>query len=111
MKEVSLALPAFMFVVATRAALGAGMGLLVASRLPERQRRLAGATLFAVGAIATVPAAAAVIRGVRRSERRAAAHLDKRSHARLDKGSHAVVERDARLIGVTRFPRKGDEAF
>lgn len=103
MKEVSLALPELMFVVATRAALGAGMGLLVAGRIPERQRQLAGATLFGIGAIATIPALASVIRGVRRSERHPA--------SRLDTASHASVDRDVRLIGATRFPRKGDEAF
>ena len=103
MKEVSLALPELMFVVATRAALGAGLGLLVAGRLPEQRRQLFGATLFGIGAIATIPALASVIRGVRRSNRHPA--------SRLDQAPHAVVERDARLIGATRFPRKGDEAF
>jgi len=103
MKEVSLALPEFGFVVATRAALGLGMGLLLADRLPERQRQLAGAALFGVGAIATIPAAVAVVRGIRRSARHAA--------VRLEKGASAAIGRDARLIGATRFPRKGDEAF
>jgi hypothetical protein len=103
MKEVSLALPAFGFVVATRAALGLGVGLLLANRLPERQRRLTGAALLGVGAITTIPAAVAVIRGVRRAGRHAA--------LRLEKGSAAAIGRDARLIGATRFPRKGDEAF
>src|SRR4051812_48608003 len=102
-KEVSLALPELMFVVATRAALGAGIGLLLAGRLPEHRRQLAGATLFGIGAVATIPAVASVIRGVRRSERHPT--------SRLDKASHAMVERDVRLIGATRFPRKGDEAF
>ena len=78
MKQVSLALPAFGFVVATRAALG-------------------------VGAIATIPAAVAVVRGIRRATRHAA--------VRREKNFPAAVERDVRLIGATRFPRKGDEAF
>ncbi len=103
MKEVSLALPAFGFVVATRAALGLGVGLLLADRLPERQRQLTGAALLGVGAIATIPAAIAVVRGIRRSARHAA--------LRLEKGASAAIGRDARLIGATRFPRKGDEAF
>jgi len=103
MKEVSLALPALGFVVATRAALGVGLGLLLASQLPERRRQLTGATLVGVGAIATIPAAVAVIRGIRRATRNAA--------VRLEKSYPAAVDRDVRLIGATRFPRKGDEAF
>ena len=103
MKEVSLALPEFGFVVATRAALGMGVGLLLAGRLPERRRQLTGAALVGVGAIATIPAAVAVLRGIRRATRHAA--------VRLEKGYPAAVERDVRLIGATRFPRKGDEAF
>jgi len=102
MKEVSLALPALGFVVATRAALGVGVGLLLASQLPERRRQLTGATLVGVGAIATIPAAVAVIRGIRRATRNA---------VRLEKSYPAAVDRDVRLIGATRFPRKGDEAF
>jgi len=103
MKEVSLALPAFGFVVATRAALGMGMGLLLADRLAGRRRQLTGAALLGVGAIATIPAAVAVVRGIRRATRRSA--------VRREKGYPAAVGRDVRLIGATRFPRKGDEAF
>jgi len=103
MKEVSLALPAFGFVVATRAALGLGVGLLLADRLSERRRQMTGAALIGVGAFATIPAAIAVVRGIRRSARHAA--------LRLEKGASAAIGRDARLIGATRFPRKGDEAF
>src|SRR5262245_49789138 len=96
MKTVALDLPAFAFIVATRAALAAGIGLLVSGRLSERQRRSVGAALLAVGAATTIPAALSVIRGIRRF--------------RLSRGQTAV-EHDSRLIGTTRFPRKGDDAL
>jgi hypothetical protein len=100
MKEVSLDLPVFAFVVATRAALGAGIGLLLADRLPQQRRRIAGATLVALGVSTTLPAALAVVRGVRRAAAKRVTHTEP-----------AAVERDARLIGSTRFARKGDDAF
>jgi hypothetical protein len=46
----------------TRAALGAGVALLLGSRLNEDQRKAVGWTLLAVGAITTVPIAAQLIR-------------------------------------------------
>ena len=64
MKHLILDLPTFGFVVATRAALGVGIGLLIADRLPESQRRRAGLALIALGAATTIPAARAVIRGL-----------------------------------------------
>lgn len=42
-------------VAVTRAALGAGIGLLVADKLSPERRKGAGWALFAVGAITTVP--------------------------------------------------------
>lgn len=56
-------MPMFGFVVATRAALAAGIGLLVANRIPERRRRAIGLTLVSIGAATTIPAAIAVFRG------------------------------------------------
>ena len=53
-------MPLFGFVVATRAALGAGIGLLLASRIPESRRRAIGLTLVSIGAETTIPAAMAV---------------------------------------------------
>jgi hypothetical protein len=55
-KRVDLALPEFAFVVATRAALGAGIGLLASARLRERSRKRLGASLLAVGVLTTLPA-------------------------------------------------------
>jgi len=56
MKKRLLSVPQLMFVVATRAALGAGVGLLAGSRLSDRKRRTAGLTLALVGAATTIPA-------------------------------------------------------
>jgi hypothetical protein len=61
MKTVELKLPLLAFVVATRAALGAGVGLLLAGRLSEPQRKRLGLTLLAIGAATTIPAALAVV--------------------------------------------------
>ncbi len=57
MKRVDLALPEFGFIVATRAALGAGVGLLATARLCRRSRKRLGAVLLAFGAVTTIPAA------------------------------------------------------
>ena len=53
------------FVVATRAALGAGVGLLLAGRLSDSRRRAIGLTLVSIGAATTIPAAWAVLRSRR----------------------------------------------
>jgi hypothetical protein len=68
----SLTAPMFGFIVATRAALAFGMGLLVADRMPEARRRALGLTLVVIGAATTFPALQA-LRASRRestSERR-----------------------------------------
>jgi hypothetical protein len=56
-KKIELSLPQLLFVAATRGALGAGIGLLVADRFPRRPRRRIGATLLTLGALTTIPAA------------------------------------------------------
>ena len=61
MRKPDLTAPELMFVVVTRAFLAAGVGLLVAGRLSDKQRRIIGATLVAIGAVTTVPALMAVI--------------------------------------------------
>jgi hypothetical protein len=94
MKSVLLNLPTFGFIVSTRAVLGVGIGLLISERIPPQRRRAVGATLIAIGAATTVPAVMAVLRNVRRSKPR-------------EMGSS--VDRDERLIGATRFPRKSDD--
>src|SRR5262245_24394578 len=57
MRETRITLPELVLVAGTRAALGAGLGLLLADRLTAGQRRAVGWTLFLVGALSTVPLA------------------------------------------------------
>ena len=65
MKRIDLDVPTLGFVVATRAALGVGIGLLIAGRLPEERRRTVGMSLVALGAVSTIPAILALRRGLR----------------------------------------------
>jgi hypothetical protein len=55
MTRTPLSIPEIGIIAGTRAALGAGIGLLLADQLNGDQRRAVGWTLFAVGAITTVP--------------------------------------------------------
>ena len=55
MKPVTLTVPELGLVVGTRAALGAGLALLLGDRLNPDQRRAVGWTLVAVGVVTTVP--------------------------------------------------------
>ena len=59
----TVSLPEIGLIAGTRAALGAGIGLLLADRLNDDQRRAVGWTLVAVGALSTIPLAANVIFG------------------------------------------------
>lgn len=63
MKRFNLKPRSFGFLVGTRAALAFGVGLLVASRIPEGRRKRIGLALLGIGAATTVPA----IRMLRRS--------------------------------------------
>lgn len=65
MKRLDLPAPAFFFIVATRALLGAGVGLLVADKFGRKQRHRLGATLVGVGALTTIPALMALFAGTR----------------------------------------------
>ena len=88
MRTITLPLPMMGFVIATRAALAAGLALVFADRIPAARRRTIGTALIAVGAATTIPIASWLVR------RRAPG---------------AGIANDSRLIGATRFPRKGDE--
>jgi len=70
MRQVELTLPELALVVGTRAALGAGLGLLLADCLPEHQRKSVGWTLLLVGAVTTVPLAFEVLGKVHASNTR-----------------------------------------
>jgi hypothetical protein len=68
MKRLDLSLPELLFVIVTRAALAAGVGLLLSDRLRRGKRRKVGLTLIAVGALTTLPAAMFVRQGFRRED-------------------------------------------
>ena len=54
-KRVELPVPEIGILAVTRAMLGAGVGLMVAEKLSERQRRVIGRTLFLIGLLSTIP--------------------------------------------------------
>jgi hypothetical protein len=54
-KRVELPVPEIGILAVTRAMLGAGVGLMVAEKLSERQRRVIGRTLFLIGVFSTIP--------------------------------------------------------
>jgi uncharacterized membrane protein len=60
-REHPLTVPEIMLIGGTRAALGAGVALLLAGKLNPQQRRAVGWTLFLVGAVTTVPLALNVL--------------------------------------------------
>ncbi len=48
------------FLIGTRAALAAGLGLLLSGKLPAKARKVVGAGLVAIGVATTVPALRAI---------------------------------------------------
>ena len=67
MRRISLRVPEIGFIAGTRAAFGAGLGLLLADRLNRRQRRKVGRVLVAIGAVTTVPVVVKIIRKAKES--------------------------------------------
>jgi hypothetical protein len=67
MRETRITLPELALIAGTRAALGAGLGLLLADRLAEDQRKAVGWTLLLIGALSTIPLAFEVLGGNRLS--------------------------------------------
>jgi hypothetical protein len=55
MYRTPLSIPELAIIAGTRAALGAGVALLLGNRLNDDQRRAVGWTLLGVGAITTIP--------------------------------------------------------
>jgi hypothetical protein len=94
MNELTLDVRSFAFVVGTRAALGVGIGLLLAERFSASRRRAVAGALIAIGAATTIPAAMSVFRGLRRGN-----------------AAPDWIDRDDRLVGATRLPRKGDDLY
>lgn len=61
MKERILTIPELILIAGTRVALGVGIGLLIADKLTDHERRAAGWALVGVGALTTVPLAMSVL--------------------------------------------------
>jgi putative Mn2+ efflux pump MntP len=57
MKSKNLPVPLIGAIAATRALLGAGIGLLASSRVPRKYRRTMGFVLVGIGVATTVPIA------------------------------------------------------
>ena len=55
MKRKALAIPEIALISGTRAALGAGLALLLGGGLKDSQRKAVGWTLFGVGVLTTIP--------------------------------------------------------
>lgn len=71
MRETQITLPELGMIAGTRAAAGAGLGLLLADRLGDRERKAVGWTLLIFGALITIPLAMEVLAGRTRPARRA----------------------------------------
>jgi hypothetical protein len=69
MRETHVTFPELALIAGTRAMLGAGLGLLLADRLPDDRRKAVGWTLLLVGAISTVPLAIEVLGDSRSPDR------------------------------------------
>ena len=61
MKTVELTFPELALIAGTRGILGAGIALLLADQLKPEQRKSVGWTLFAIGALSTIPLALEVL--------------------------------------------------
>lgn len=62
MKRISLTRGQLMFIIATRAALAAGVALLFSRRMSTTKKNATAAALVGIGAVTTVPAARLVFR-------------------------------------------------
>jgi hypothetical protein len=71
-RKVSLRIPEIGFIAGTRAALGAGLGLILAEKFNHREQKKVGWTLLAIGAITTVPIIVNVLRKGKESTKLAA---------------------------------------
>ena len=61
MKETCISIPELALIAGTRAALGAGVALILGEMLTKEQKKAVGWTLFLVGIVTTVPLLAGVI--------------------------------------------------
>lgn len=74
MMESKLSMPEIMLIAGTRMVLGAGIGLLLSTRMNNDQRKAAGISLALVGGLTTIPLIMDVLsKKTERGEIRAAA--------------------------------------
>ena len=69
MRETRVTLPALALIAGTHGMFGAGLGLLLADRLPEALRKAVGWMLLLVGALTTLPLAFEVLSASRSTDR------------------------------------------
>jgi len=70
MWERKLTVAEIMLIAGTRVALGAGLGLLISTKLSRRQRKAAGVALALVGGLTTIPLAMVIRKSSERAEMR-----------------------------------------
>ena len=70
MKRIDLSFSQLLFIIGTRVALAAGVGLLLSEKLPSRRRRPVGLTLVALGALTTLPSVLFVRHGLQEQRER-----------------------------------------
>ncbi|MFY9553884.1 MAG: hypothetical protein WAV20_19705 [Blastocatellia bacterium] len=68
MRKRNLTLSEIFLIASTRGMLGAGIGLLLSSKLNKEQRRAVGWTLVMVGAVTTIPLAVNLFSAGERSQ-------------------------------------------
>ena len=61
MKPRTLTIPELALMAGTRVALGIGLGLLIADKIPRDTRKGAACALLLVGALSTIPLVAAIL--------------------------------------------------
>jgi hypothetical protein len=61
-REVRLKIPEVGFMAGTRAALGAGLGLILADKFSRGRRKGVGWSLLALGAVTTIPLVTKLVR-------------------------------------------------
>jgi hypothetical protein len=64
-KETRLTLPRLFAIAATRGLLGAGIGLLLADKIPHSRRLPIGAVLLGIGLVSTIPLAFPIVKKLR----------------------------------------------
>ena len=84
MRSRTISLPVLALIGSTRGMLGAGLGLLLASRLSDSRRKGVGRSLLAVGLLSTIPLLLYVFRGREEEEPDAVDQRHPRSGGAVD---------------------------